>query len=115
LVRNKTYILYSDRPYKIKGDTAAERDLAEAAQRSSSWPGLYRVKAARHGFQGSFTDLEQMMVKGHRHYTYEHVNTARESLKQNLVLNKFVQKKGLLKVPLIKDQYKRSQSKLKKP
>jgi hypothetical protein len=112
LVRNKTYILYSDKPYKLRGDTEEERLLEAHRQRSLSYPGLYRVKEAKHGFQGTYTQLEQLMGTGVRKYSFEHVNKIKESYKRGLVLNKFVKRDGILRVPRLQEQYKKSKSKL---
>lgn len=75
LLRNKMYILYSDKP----GD----------GWHSFVRPNRYVHKYAKHGFQGSPKQLEECAMTNERSFTVEKPNTLKTSIKRGLVPNKF--------------------------
>jgi hypothetical protein len=82
LLRNKCYILYSPNG-KIK---------------SQVFKGKRIHKFAKHGFQGTVIDLEDMVAHGHRRYIVNRPNRLKESLKRGLAVNEFVKRSHILKV-----------------
>jgi hypothetical protein len=82
LLRNKLYILYSD-----EGETP-----------SYTFEGRRIAKYALHGFAGSVTDLEQLVVSNRRRYQAVRVNRLRDSLKRGLVPNEFATRDFILKI-----------------
>lgn len=85
LVRNKCYVLYARK--------------SEDTTPSKVFVGKHILKYAKHGFQGSVTELEKMMASGRRKYSITRPNTLKESLKRKLVPNKFERHEFTLKVP----------------
>lgn len=82
LLRNKCYILYSD-----KGTLP-----------SKYFRGKNIHKFAKHGFQGTVYDLERMVAHNIRKYTVNRPNRLRESIKRGLAVNEFVEREYVLKV-----------------
>jgi len=82
LFRNKCYILYSD------ADGFPSR----------AFRGKRIVKYAKHGFQGSVYQLEQLAAKNKRGYVVNKPNRLRDSVKRGLQVNKFVERPMILKV-----------------
>lgn len=82
LLRNKCYILYSD-----KGTLP-----------SQYFKGKTIHKFAKHGFQGTVYDLERMVAHNVRKYTVNRPNRLRESIKRGLNVNEFVEREYVLKV-----------------
>lgn len=91
LLRNKLYILYS------QDSTLGWRSFVR--------PDRYVVKAAKHGFQGTIKDLEELVMHNKRKYTTERPNTLRTALRQGKIPNKFEQHELVLKVAPIKVHY----------
>lgn len=87
MLRNKTYVLYSDKP----GDP-------DKPVKSQAFKDKYLVKYALHGFQGTVFDLERMVATGTRLYMTKKVNRLRESVKSGETPNEFVDKTFSLKV-----------------
>ncbi len=77
LLRNKTYILYGDKP---AGDPPIP---------SKSFNGRFILKYALHGFAGTVFDLEQMAARGTREYEAKKVNRLRASVKSGATPNEF--------------------------
>ncbi len=90
LVRGTCYVLYSDR-----------RDNPKWPE-SKTFKGKYIVKAAKHGFQGSITQLEQLVATGRRKYVVNTPNTLKRSVKEGLQVNLFVKRPMTLRVGPIK-------------
>ncbi len=86
LIRGKCYVLYSDTQENPKW------------QESKTFKGKYIVKAAKHGFQGSIYQLEQLAATGKRRYTISTPNTLKQSVKRGLQVNDFVKREMTLKV-----------------
>ena len=82
LLRNKCYILYSE-----DGKTP-----------SQYFKGKHIKKFAKHGFQGTVYDLEEMVAHNKRRYKASRPNKLRESLKRGLDVNDFVERDYTLKV-----------------
>ena len=82
LLRNKCYILYSP-----DGKTP-----------SQYFKGKHIKKFAKHGFQGTVYDLEEMVAHNKRRYKASRPNKLRESLKRGLDVNDFVERDYTLKV-----------------
>lgn len=91
MLRNKLYILYS----------TSHLD----GWRSFVRPGRYVAKAAKHGFQGTIKDLEELVMNNRRKYSVERPNTLRNAIRQGRVPNKFEQHELVLKVAPIKVHY----------
>lgn len=87
LVRNKCYILYGAKTKKT--------------QKSLTFPRKHIIKYALHGFQGSVTDMEQLISSGRRKYSTNKPNTLKTALKRGLTPNKFERKPFTLRVPHI--------------
>lgn len=85
LLRNKLYILYSDEP-------------AKGSYPSKVFPGKHICKAARHGYQGTIFQLEEMIAHGHRHYSVTKPNQLKSSLKSGAIPNNFETKTRRLNV-----------------
>jgi hypothetical protein len=80
LFRNKLYIFYTD-------------DIKEAGQKpheSQMFEGRYVMKCARHGFQGTVTDLERMLVSPDRSYKTNKPIKLKTALRDGEDPNKFV-------------------------
>ncbi len=91
LVRTKLYVLYGKKSPK----TTPSRVFA----------GKHIIKYALHGFQGSVTDLEKMMVSHKRKYIVNRPNTLVTSIQKGLVPNKFEKREMTLRVPPLKVQH----------
>lgn len=91
LLRNKLYLLYSDQP----GD----------GWPSFTIPGAYVAKYAKHGFQGSPQQLEELAASGSRVYSVERPNTLRSALRSGAIPNKFDRRDMTLKVAPITEHY----------
>lgn len=91
LLRNKLYILYSEKP--------------EDGWPSFVRPKRYVMKAAKHGFQGTIKDLEELVMHNRRKYATERPNTLRTALRQGKVPNKFERHELVLKVAPMKVHY----------
>lgn len=87
MLRNKTYVLYSDKP----GDP-------DKPVKSQAFKDKYLVKYALHGFQGTVFDLERMVATGTRLYMTKKVNRLRASVLSGETPNEFVDKTFSLKV-----------------
>lgn len=87
MLRNKTYVLYSDKP-----------DDPDKATKSSAFKGKYILKFALHGFQGSVFDLERMIATDTRVYMTKKVNRLRASVASGQTPNDFVDRTFYLKV-----------------
>ncbi len=85
LLRNKLYILYADEP-------------AKGSYPSKVFPGKYICKAARHGYQGTIFQLEEMIAHGHRQYSTNKPNQLKSSLKSGAIPNNFETKTRRLNV-----------------
>jgi hypothetical protein len=94
LLRNKLYILYSDKP--------------DEGWHSFVRPDRYVVKYAKHGFQGGPKDLEELLMHNRRKYSTERPNTLRSALRSNKIPNKFEKYELVLKVAPIKVHYDHS-------
>jgi len=88
LLRNKCYVLYVDE--------AGKKTIP-----SKVYKGLHIRKEARHGFQGSVTELEKMVKTGRRDYTINRPRKLKEAVKAGLRPNEFVKKKMTLRVGAI--------------
>ena len=91
LLRNKLYVMYSTDP-------------------SSGWksfirPGKYVKKYAKHAFQGSPEQLENVCFKHQRAYTIDKPNTLKTAIKRGLVPNRFEQHEIRLNVAPITAHY----------
>lgn len=84
LFRNKCYVLYGK-----KGPKTIP---------SKVFKGKHIIKFAKHGFQGSVTDLERLAATGRRKYTVNKPNRLKESLKRKLTPNEFVKREYTLRV-----------------
>ncbi len=82
LLRNKCYILYSDK----------------GLLPSQYFKGKTILKFAKHGFMGTVYDLERMVAHNVRKYTVNKPNRLRESIKRGLNVNEFVKREYILKV-----------------
>lgn len=89
LIRNKCYVLYVAKP------TAKTRP-------SYTFKGRHILKSALHGFQGSVTDLEQLIASNTRRYSVNRPNRLREALKKKVTPNEFVRRDYVLKVGELK-------------
>lgn len=85
LFRNKLYIFYSD---KESADTYP----------SQVFEGRHIMKCARHGFQGTVTDLERMLVNVDRTYNVNKPWKLKTAIKRKKVPNKFEVTSRTLKV-----------------
>lgn len=95
LIRNKCYIIYSNRNSgKLPPDCFESR----------TFPGKMIIKRAMHGFQGTVFDLEQLIATGRRSYQYTHANKLKESVRRGLQVNDFIERTGTLKVGPIRVQ-----------
>lgn len=93
LVRNKCYIKYQPDSYTPDKD----------AVKSKLLPGKYIGKYAMHGFQSKKVhDLERLIRTGERTYTVKKANRLKESIRQGLVPNDFVERTFTLRVPDIR-------------
>jgi hypothetical protein len=90
LLRNKLYVLYGDAPPDPKDPVP-----------SSVYAGKFIIKAALHGFAGSVSDLEALVVKNRRAYKATRVNRLRSSLKRGMTPNEFREQAYNLKVGLL--------------
>lgn len=88
LLRNKCYVLYSKNP--------------DDGWHSFVRPDRYVAKYATHGFQGSPKQIEELIMHNRRKYEVEKPNTLRDSIKRDLVPNKFERRSRVLKVPPLK-------------
>lgn len=77
LFRNKLYIFYTD-------------EGGEDSYPSNVFKGRYIQKIARHGFQGTYADLERMLVTPDRNYRVNKPIKLKTAIKQNETPNKFV-------------------------
>lgn len=91
LLRNKCYVLYSAN--------------AEDGWRSFVRPDRYVAKYATHGFQGGPKQIEELIMHNRRKYSVEKPNTLRDSIRRNLVPNKFERRDYVLKVPPLKTAF----------
>lgn len=91
LLRNKLYVLYSDQPGN--------------GWRSFVRPDRYVTKYAKHGFQGSPKQLEELIMHNRRKYSVQRPNTLRQAIRQGKVPNKFESYDLVLKVPPLKVAY----------
>lgn len=87
MLRNKTYVLYSDKPSD-----------PDKPVKSQAFAGKYLVKYALHGFAGTVYDLEKLVATGTRMYMAKKVNRLRASVKSGATPNEFVDKVYALKV-----------------
>lgn len=85
IARGKLYVLYGDK--------------TEKTTPSKVFKGKHIIKNARHGFQGTVTDLERMMCGTRRTYMVNRPNKLKTSLARGLVVNKFEKKKMTLHLP----------------
>lgn len=85
LFRNKLYIFYTS-------------DSKEGYE-SQVFKGRYIQKVARHGFQGTITNLEQMLINSSRKYKVNKPIKLKTAIKQKEVPNKFVITERTLKLP----------------
>jgi hypothetical protein len=85
LIRNKCYVLYTD---KATPDSYP----------SKAFEGKHIAKAAKHGFQGSVHDLERLIATGQRKYTVNRPHRLKEALKRGLTPNEFQRREYSLKV-----------------
>lgn len=92
LLRNKLYILYGKAP-------------AKGSWPSLVFPGKHVLKAARHGFQGTIRDLEEMVAHGHRTYKTNKPNQLKQALQRGLVANEFVESQRRLNIGPITKVY----------
>jgi hypothetical protein len=83
LIRNKCYVLYGN---------------GAKARPSLIFKGRKILKYAKHGFQGSVTDLERLIATNTRKYTVNKPNTLRDALKRGLTPNEFRERPYTLKV-----------------
>ena len=81
LLRNKCYILFSDKPKTLNGKDALP---------SQYFKGKFIHKYAKHGFQGTVYDLERLVAHNKRKYTAARPNRLREAIKRGLAVNDFV-------------------------
>lgn len=95
MLRNKLYILYSDD--------------ATAGYLSFVRPGKYIAKAAKHGFQGTVKDLEELVMHNRRKYVVETPNTLRIALRDGRTPNKFERREMVLKVAPLKVHFNHAQ------
>lgn len=95
LLRNKLYILYSDQP----------GDGFQSFVRPDRWV----MKAAKHGFQGTIKDLEELVMHNRRKYKTERPNTLRTALRQGKTPNKFEAHELVLKVAPMKVHFDHAQ------
>lgn len=91
LIRNKCYVLYVDKPGK-------------KTIPSHTFKGKHIRKEARHGFQGTVTDLERMASTGERSYVVNRPRRLREAVKSGLTPNEFIKRRMTLKVGAIEVQ-----------
>ena len=94
LLRNKLYVLYSD----SAGD----------GWRSFVRPDKFVAKYAKHGFQGSPKQLEELIMHNRRKYTVQRPNTLRNAIRQGRVPNKFEDYDLVLKVAPLKVHFDHS-------
>jgi hypothetical protein len=92
IFRNKCYIVYGPRQKPKNGKKSLH---------SSIFPNKDIIKYATHGFHGRIFDLEKLYSQGKSDYHYVKVNKLRESLRRNLTVNKFEQRKATLNTELI--------------
>lgn len=85
LFRNKLYIFYTDE----EGE----------GYESQVFKGRYIQKVARHGFQGTVTSLEQMLVNTNRTYKVNKPIKLKTAIRKNDTPNKFVITERKLKLP----------------
>lgn len=85
LLRNKCYIIYGN---------AVDAKKYPKALKSKQFKGKWILKYAHHGFYGTVFDMERMYVTGKREYEFTKVNKLKESLRRNLVVNKFEKRKA---------------------
>lgn len=85
LVRNKCYVLYTDKP------------TADSFP-SKAFEGKHIAKAAKHGFQGSVYDLERLIATGKRKYTVNRPHRLKEAINRGLTPNEFLKREYTLKV-----------------
>lgn len=85
LLRNKCYIIYG---------TREQSKSYPKAFKSKQFKGKWILKYAHHGFYGTVFDMEKMYVEGKREYKYTKVNKLKESMRRNLVVNKFEKRKA---------------------
>jgi hypothetical protein len=83
LIRNKCYVLYTDK----------KTDLP-----SRAFKGKYIAKEARHGFQGTVYDLERLIATGRRKYSVNKPWRLKEALKRGKTPNEFREQEYTLKV-----------------
>lgn len=88
LVRNKCYVLYVDEPGK-------------KTIPSKVFKGRHIRKEARHGFQGTVSELEQMVKTGRRDYFVNRPRKLKEAIRSGLRPNEFVKKKMTLRIGAI--------------
>lgn len=80
LLRNKCYIIYG---------TATQAKDYPKSFKSKQFKGKWILKYAHHGFYGTVFDMEKMYVAGKNEYQYTKVNKLKESMRRNLIVNKF--------------------------
>jgi hypothetical protein len=87
LLRNKTYVLYGDKP-----------NDPDKPVKSFAFKDKFIQKFALHGFAGTVYDLERMVATNTRTYLSKRVNRLRASVKSGATPNLFVEKAYTLKV-----------------
>ena len=90
LLRNKLYILYTQKDGEGFPSAVRERNI---------------YKYAKHGFQGSITELENLVFNHKRKYSVERPNTLRMAVRRKQIPNKFESHDLVLKVAPIKVHY----------
>lgn len=78
LLRNKLYILYS------------HEEIPDVTYPSAVFDGRHILKCARHGFQGTVANLEQMLISAVREYKVNRPLKLKSASKSGDVPNKFV-------------------------
>lgn len=89
MLRNKTYVLYGDKP-----------DDPDKPTKSEFFKGRYILKYALHGFQGTVFDLERMVYTNTRVYFTTKVNRLRAAEQSGVTPNDFVDRAFHLNVDL---------------
>ena len=90
IARGKLYVLYGKQ--------------TEKTTPSKVFKGKHIIKNARHGFQGTVTDLERMMCGKRRTYIVNRPNKLKTSLQRGLIPNKFEKHEMQLHLPLVRVQ-----------
>jgi hypothetical protein len=88
LIRNKCYVLYAAKSSKTTP--------------SLVFKGKHILKSARHGFQGSVTELERLIASGRRQYNVSRPHRLKEAINRGLTPNEFATRTYTLKVGALK-------------